>query len=124
MDNDWSWSHNTRGWTCEAIGENWIRTVFEPAIHTKANGATYLLIADGHGSHITAPFIRFCMDHNILVLLLPLHSTHLMQPFDVRIFSPLKNRMSEELDKILRYGYSNIKNLNGQIATVLQGRMG
>ena len=110
-NNDWSWASNTKGWTCDAIGEDWIRTVFEPETGTKAHsaGATRLLVVDGHGSHITAPFIRFCMDHDILVLLLPPRSSHLMQPLDVGIFSPLKRRMSEELDKILRYGYSNIK---------------
>ena len=110
-NNDWSWSSNTKGWTCDAIGEDWIKTVFEPETCAKASrlGATRLLIVDGHGSHITAPFIRFCMDHNIMVLLLPPHSSHLTQPLDVGIFSPLKRRMSEELDKILRYGFSNIK---------------
>lgn len=111
MNGDWSWSSNTKGWTCDAIGEDWIKTVFEPATHAKAGGAIRLLIVDGHGSHITAPFIRFCIDHNIIfvILLLPPHSSHLTQPLDVGIFSPLKTRMSEELDKILRYGYSNIK---------------
>ena len=110
-NNDWSWSSNTKGWTCDAIGEDWIRTVFEPETGAKAGaaGATRLLVVDGHGSHITAPFMRFCMDHGILVLLLPPHSSHLTQPLDVGIFSPLKRRMSEELDRILRYGYSNIK---------------
>lgn len=106
MNSDWGWSSNTKGWTCDAIGEDWIRTVFEPATSTNA---TRLLIADGHGSHVTAPFIRFCIDHDILVLLLPPHSSHLTQPLDVGIFCPLKRRMSEELDKILRYGFSNIK---------------
>ena len=109
MNGDWSWSSNTKGWTCDAIGEDWIRTVFKLGIHTKAGGATRLLVVDGHGSHVTVPFIRFCIDHEILVLLLPLHSSHLTQPLDVGIFSPLKRRMSEELDKILRYGFSNIK---------------
>ena len=107
--NDWSWSSNTKGWTCDAIGEDWIKTVFERETGAKASGATRLLVVDGHGSHITAPFIRFCMDHDIMVLLLPPHSSHLTQPLDVGIFSLLKRRMSEELDKILRYGYSNIK---------------
>ena len=106
MNSDWGWASNTKGWTCDAIGEDWIRTVFEPATHTEA---TRLLVVDGHGSHITAPFIRFCIDYNILVFLLPPHSSHLTQPLDVGIFSPLKTRMSEELDKILRYGFSNIK---------------
>ena len=110
-NNDWSWASNTQGWTYDAISEDWIRIVFEPETGAKARsaGATRLLIVDGHGSHITAPFICFCMDHDILVLLLPLHSLHLMQLLDIGIFSPLKRRMSEELDKILQYGYSNIR---------------
>ena len=71
-------------------------------------GATQLII-DGHSSHITAPFIHFFMDHNILVLLLPLHLSHLIQLLDIGIFSPLKQRISEELKKILYYSYSNTK---------------
>src|SRR5215475_3241156 len=61
MDGDWSWAFNTKGWTCDAISEDWIKDCFEPLTAAKANGATRLLIVDGHGSHITAPFIRFCM---------------------------------------------------------------
>jgi len=37
------------------------------------------------------------------------HSSHLCQPLDVGIFSPLKTYMNAELDKIMRYGISNIK---------------
>jgi hypothetical protein len=109
MDNNWSWACNTKGWTCNAIGEEWIRRCFEPATREKADGAVRLLVADGHGSHVTAPFIRFCIDNNILVLLLPPHSSHLTQPLDVGIFSPLKLRMAEELDRILRYGVNDLK---------------
>lgn len=109
MNADWSWACNTKGWTCNAIGEEWIRECFEPLTKEKANGATRLLIADGHGSHVTPSFIRFCIDHNILVLILPPHSSHLTQPLDVGIFSPLKQRMAEELDRILRYGIDNLK---------------
>ena len=109
MNKDWSWAFNTKGWTCEAISEDWIKDYFDSLTSAKANGATRLLIVDGHGSHVTAPFVRFCMEHNIIVVLLPPHSSHLTQPLDVGIFSPLKTRIAEELDKILRYGYSNIK---------------
>jgi len=49
------------------------------------------------------------MEHNIIVVLLPPHSSHLTQPLDIGIFSPLKIRIAEEFDKILRYRYSNIK---------------
>jgi hypothetical protein len=37
------------------------------------------------------------------------HSSRLCQPLDVGIFSPLKTYMNAELDKIMRYGISNIK---------------
>ena len=109
MNSDWNWASNTKGWTCDTIGDNWIRHCFEPATRNKANGAVRLLIADGHGSHVTASFIHFCMDNNILILLLPPHSSHLTQPLDVRIFSVLKKQMANELDCILRYGVDNIK---------------
>jgi len=109
MDKDWSWACNTKGWTCNAIGEEWMRKCFEPTTRSKANGGTRLLVCDGHGSHVTASFIKFCMDSNIEVLLLPPHSSHLTQPLDVGIFSPLKQKMAEELDRILRYGVPNLK---------------
>jgi hypothetical protein len=40
---------------------------------------------------------------------MPPHSSHLCQPLDVGVFSPLKAHMSKELDKILRYGMPSIK---------------
>ena len=82
---------------------------FEPLTKTKAGGEPRLLIVDGHGSYVTASFVRFCIDHNIIVLLLPPHSSHITQPLDVGIFSPLKQIMSQELDKILRYGFNDIQ---------------
>src|SRR5271154_4228998 len=64
---------------------------------------------DGHGSHVQPEVLRFCIDNNISILLMPPHSSHLCQPLDVSVFSPLKTYMSAELDKITRYGVSSIK---------------
>ena len=49
-----------------------------------------MLICDGHDSHITGDFIEFCMDNNILLMILPPHSSHLTQPLDVGVFGALK----------------------------------
>ena len=35
----------------------WLQKCFEPTTREKANGATRLLIYDGHGSHVTGPFL-------------------------------------------------------------------
>ena len=42
-------------------------------------------------------------------MLLRLYSSHLIQPLNVDIFSPLKLRMSQELNEIMHFGVSNIK---------------
>ena len=49
------------------------------------------------------------MVHNIEILLMPPHSSHLCQPLDVGVFSSLKRAMSKEMDMIMRYGVPNIK---------------
>lgn len=103
MDKDWSWTCNSKGWTCDKIGEEWIKRCFNPQTRAKANGRIRVLICDGHGSHISSGFIRFCMDNNISMLLMPPHSSHLCQPLDVGMFSPVKQAFSVEIDKSLVY---------------------
>ncbi|RPA73220.1 DDE-domain-containing protein, partial [Ascobolus immersus RN42] len=75
-------------------------------LHTRAhadNGKRHrLLILDGHISHTTIEFIEFCMENNIHVLCLPSHSTHLLQPLDVAMFSPLQFAYGSEVDQWCR----------------------
>jgi len=108
-DKDWNWTSNSKGWTCDNIGLEWLTRVFDPNTRDKANGKRRALIFDGHGSHVQPEVLRFCIDNNISILLMPPHSSHLCQPLDVGIFSPLKQYMSAELNKITRYGVSSIK---------------
>lgn len=109
MDKNWQWTSNSKGWTCDIIALEWITRVFDPETRDKANGKQRALICDGHGSHVQPEVLRFCIDNKISLLLMAAHSSHLCQPLDVGIFSPLKTYMSAELDKIMRYGISNIK---------------
>ena len=46
---------------------------------------------DGHESHANYPFLDFAWKNRILVQILPAHSSHLTQPLDVGLFSPLQN---------------------------------
>jgi len=81
---------------------------FDAATKNTAKGFR-LLICDGHDSHITARFIRYCIDHDIVLLCLLPHSSHLMQPLDVRVFGSLKTYMSDELDFTFRNGVSTLQ---------------
>jgi DDE superfamily endonuclease len=43
---------------------------------------------------------------HILVHIIPSHSTHRLQPLDVRLFGPLSTAYSNELDKLQHNGLS------------------
>ena len=52
------------------------------------NNEQRMLIMDGYGSHLTIEFVDYYYepDIRISVFLLPAHSTHLLQPLDIRVF--------------------------------------
>jgi hypothetical protein len=62
---------------------------FEPNSRPKSPGDYRLLILDGHNSHCTYQFIKFSAEHHIIIICLPSHTTHALQPCDVGIFGPL-----------------------------------
>jgi hypothetical protein len=47
--------------------------------------------------------IAFCMRHATDLLILPPHTSHLLQPFYVSVFSPLKRALAAETDVISRF---------------------
>ena len=49
-----------------------------------------LLILDGHGSHETTDFMYLYYQHNVYLLFLPPHTSHVLQPLDLSVFSSLK----------------------------------
>jgi len=95
--NQWYFSANTKGWTSNLHGLEWLKRVFEPATRLKANGQQRLLICDGHDSHISGSFISHCIQNRISLLVLPPHTSHLLQPLDVAIFGPLKKKLTTAL---------------------------
>lgn len=59
--------------------------------HTKPikDGAHRILMVDGHSSHIDPDVVKKALDHNIYLICLSPHSTHIMQPLDVGCFGIL-----------------------------------
>jgi hypothetical protein len=54
--------------------------------YTELIGEFRLLILDGHGSHATFQFKQFAHSNKIILLYLPAHITHMLQPLDIGIF--------------------------------------
>lgn len=76
-----------------------MRKDFEPATAARnITGGYRLLILDGHNSHCTYGFCKFAADHNIIIICLPSHTTHALQPCDVACFGPLASAWKSEVN--------------------------
>jgi DDE superfamily endonuclease/Tc5 transposase DNA-binding domain len=112
LDLGWHFGASENGWTTNDIGFEWLVRVFNPTTRQKFNDEdvrTRLLICDGHDSHISAKFVAHCIDNNICLFLLLPHSSHLLQPLDVGVFSPLKCVVSADLDRLIRAGVARLE---------------
>ena len=115
---NWRFDCNTKGWTSNKHGVQWLKQCFDPQTRDKAGGEYRLLICDGHDSHITAEFIAHCIDNCILLMILPPHSSHLTQPLDVGVFGPLKKHMAPEIEPLMRTGVARIQKVEWLTAFV------
>lgn len=105
---DWRFSTSNSGWISDSHGYEWLTTVFAPSTKPDDPSARRLLIMDGHSSHMTANVIVFCMQNVIDLLILPPHTSHLLQPLDVGVFAPLKRALACETDTALRHDTGRI----------------
>lgn len=83
-------------WTNNDVGVWWLNEVFIP--QTRLRGSAYrLLICDNHESHISTQFELDCKRQRIVLLTLPPHTSDVLQPLDLRMFSPLKTKYRDKL---------------------------
>lgn len=98
-DDEAFFATSANGWSSDALGLNWLEQVFDRCTKQKPGRNRRLLIVDGHSSHVNMRFIEKCDELRILLLILPPHSTHRLQPLDVSLFSPLATYYTEELNQ-------------------------
>ena len=65
-----------------------------------------MLLVNSYASYITTAAIQYYVDYKIILLCLPLHITHLLQPLDIGIFSPLATAYKSHVQRITRLGGS------------------
>lgn len=79
------------GWTDNELGLKWFEEHFQPLTKNTSRASRWrILVYDGHASHITTGVIQFCIKHNIALLCLPPHKTHILQPLDIKLFASLQ----------------------------------
>jgi hypothetical protein len=101
LPSTWVIAVSENGWTTNQIGLQWLQH-FEICTRSKTIGSKRLLILDNHESHICLEFRSFCEKNDIILLWMPPHSSHLLQPLDVGCFSPLKTAFSKQNQTLIR----------------------
>lgn len=61
-----------------------------------------LLIMDNHSTHSTLEAYKFCKANGVILLSIPPHTSHKIQPLDVAFYGPLKTAFNSECSKYLR----------------------
>jgi DDE superfamily endonuclease len=93
------------------LGSAWLEKDFHPLTDARNKSDGYrLLILDGHNSHVTYRFCKFAADKKIIVIRLPAHTTHVLQPCDVGVFGPLASAWKSEVLEASRRNDSITKN--------------
>jgi hypothetical protein len=105
---EWVIGVSENGWTNNEIGLFWLEYVFDKHTKNRTIGRHRLLILDGHGSHVTPEFDQYCLDHSIIVLCMPAHSSHLLQPLDVGCFAVLKRSYGRLVEQKMGLGVNHI----------------
>ncbi len=97
------------GYTNDLLSFEWLKHF--DAQTRPPNNEWRMLVIDGYGSHLTIEFINYCYRPKvkISVFLLPAHSTHILQPLDIRVFQSFKHYHQEVLEDSIRYGGNDYK---------------
>lgn len=88
------------GWTITELFLVWLKHFMKNCKCTKEKPV--LLVLDNHASHICLEAYEFCRDHGIVMVSLPPHTSHRLQPLDVTFFDSLKAAFRKECDNMMK----------------------
>lgn len=76
---------------------------FVDEVNQIRNDSEYMvLVLDGYGAHVQFEFLQYLRDNRIIVIALPSHTSHVLQPLDVSVFGPYKSYLQSELHRVSR----------------------
>jgi hypothetical protein len=107
LPRDWVLRTTENGWTDNETGMEWVQH-FEKHTLVRRKGGYRMLVLDGHESHYSADFERFCKDKNIIPVYMPPHASHLLQPLDVGCFAPLKRAYGRQIENFMKASVNHI----------------
>ena len=99
------------GYSNDNLSLEWIKHFDRHTKHSQT-GAWCMLVMNGHRNHMMKEFLDFITAKNICLFIFSSHSTHLMQPLDVKVFQPYKHYHAASVDQAMWCGQSEFNKLD------------
>lgn len=104
MDHRWSCRYNVqciRQWMdgrsklLQLVSE----TIFIPSVAHLLESGPVILFIGGHGSHIGYNLVTYARKEGVVLMCLPPHTSHVLQPLDISCYGPLKQVWRQTIKK-------------------------
>ena len=78
------------GWSNRQIFQKYLGTHLIKYLPERSTDRAVLSLYDGHKSHVNLSLIYWTKKENIILSILPAHTSHVLQPMDVACFGPFQ----------------------------------
>ena len=91
------------GWSSSEAFQNYLtRNFAQYARITRGTTEPTLVLFDRHRSHISLTLTEWAKAHNVILFVLPPHTSHLTQTLDVGVFGPFKAMYNKECQTYMK----------------------
>ncbi|XP_062566908.1 uncharacterized protein LOC134229216 [Saccostrea cucullata] len=100
------------GWSNSEIFTTYLQNHFVRFAKGRVTDQKILLLYDGHRSHFSPALIDWAIDQDIILYVLPPHTSHILQPMDVGCFGPFSKIYGNECHKFQRTHAGSVNKYN------------
>ena len=86
-----------------AIFARWAEMFIVETADLRKEGKYLLVVCDGYSGHVQFKTLSMLRDNRILMVAMPSHSSHVLQPLDVGVFSSYKSHLQSAVHRISRH---------------------
>ncbi|MES9880618.1 MAG: hypothetical protein ABW185_07025 [Sedimenticola sp.] len=99
------------GWSNSQVFRDYLQNHFMKFVpeHTTH---PLLVLLDGHSTHVSVGLIEWAKSKNIILFILPAHTSHILQPLDVSCYGPFQRMYNTECHKHMRISAAAITRYN------------
>ena len=90
------------GWSNGQVFESYLNNHFLKYVQGRDKDEPILLLYDGHRSHISMTLVNWAKENNVVLFVLPAHTSHALQPLDIGCFGPFQRIYNAECHKFIR----------------------